>query len=325
MITRRTLVCRGVLAASLPLTAFAADKFPAHPLRVLVPNTPGSTSDLIARIFADQLAKKLGQPVVVDNRPGAGGVIAAQATVQAPRDGYTLLFVNSQHAINPAVYDKLPFDTLRDFEGLALVGDTPSVIVVAPQLGVRTLKEFVALAKQKPGQIAYASGGVGSQTHLSGAYFASRAGISLLHVPYKSAADVISDIATNRTQSTFAPAAYLLPHIQAKRLVAIAVTGRERLSTLPDVPTVAETVIPGYEFSTWLGFVTGANVPAPVATQLAQDLRSIANDPTVKRKMAEQSITPRVLVQKEFDAYIKAQIETLAPVVKASGMKAKAT
>lgn len=324
MTTRRNFVVNGLFAAALPATAFASDKFPSRPLRLLVPNAPGSTSDLVARLFAERLGQRLGQPVVVDNKPGAGGVVAAQTATQAPRDGHTILFVNSQHAINPAVYDKLPFDTLRDFEGLTLIGDTPSVIAVPPQLGVDTIGELVALAKRKPGELAFASGGIGSQTHLSGSFFSSRAGISLLHVPYKSSIDVITDLASNRVQATFAPAAYLLPHIQSRKLVALAVTGRERLSMLPDVPTVAETVLPGFEFSTWVGFVAGANLPPAIAKQLSQEIRNVLDEPAVRQKLAEQGVSPRVLTQKDFDAFIKAQIDLIAPVVKAIGMKSKA-
>ncbi|HSV83051.1 MAG TPA: tripartite tricarboxylate transporter substrate-binding protein, partial [Ramlibacter sp.] len=219
MINRHDFLRFALCAAATGSVRAQGDRFPSRPIKLLVPNTPGSTVDIVARLYADRLGARLGQPVVVENKPGAGGVLAAQAAMQAPRDGYTLLFVNSQHAINPFAYDKLPYDTLRDFEGIALVGDTPSVITVPPQLGVNSLAELIALAKKKPGQIAYASAGIGSQTHLSAAYFASRAGLSLVHVPYRSASDVITDLIANRTQCTFAPAAYLLPQLQARKLV----------------------------------------------------------------------------------------------------------
>lgn len=325
MTTRRNFICQGLLTAALPASALAQGRFPNRPLRLLVPNTPGSTSDLVARLFAERLGQRLGQPVVVDNKPGAGGVIAAQTAAQSPRDGYTMLFVNSQHAINPAAYDKLPFDTVRDFEGLALVGDTPSVIAVSAQMNVRTIAELVAQAKRTPGEISYASGGIGSQTHLSGAMFASRAGISLMHIPYKSATDVITDLVANRVQVTFAPAAYLLPHIQARKLVALAVTSRERLGMMPDVPTVTETVLPGFEFATWVGFVAPAGVPPDVMKQLSQEFRNIVDEPAVRQKLAEQGVATRVLTLKDFDGFIKAQVETLAPVVKAVGMKEKSS
>jgi tripartite-type tricarboxylate transporter receptor subunit TctC len=325
MTTRRTFcsISLGLLAIAGTAHAQDGDKYPSRPIRMLVPNTAGSTSDVVARMFADRLAPRIGQPVVVENKPGAGGLIAAQAAAKSPPDGYTILFVNSQHAINPAAYEKLPYDTLRDFEGIVLVGDTPSVITVAPQLGVRTVGEFIALAKRRPGELAYASGGVGSQTHLSGAYFASLAGISISHVPYRSASEVLNDLVSNRTQATFAPAAYLLGQIQAGKLQPLAVTGRQRLSMLPSVPTVSEAALPDYEFTTWLGFIAPAKTPPHVMATLARELKAIAEDPTTKQKFAEQGITPRILALKDFDAYIKSEVTRLSPIVVASGVKEK--
>src|SRR5437764_13580147 len=223
------LVLLGQAGPSLPQDS---DKYPSRPIRVLVPLGPGSTTDVVARMFAERLGQRLHQSVVVDNKPGAGGTIAAQATAKLLPDGYTLLMVNSQHAINPTAYEKLPYDTTRDFEAIVPVADSPSIITVPPELGVRTLQEFTALAKKRPGQIAFASAGVGSQTHLSGAYFASRAGVSLLHVPYRLTSEVVSDLITNRIQVLFAPVAFQLGQIQAGKLRVLAVTGRERLTIL---------------------------------------------------------------------------------------------
>lgn len=321
---------RAVLGLVLALLGHAGeslaqevDKYPIHPIRVLVPLGAGSTTDVIARLFADRLGQRLKQTVVVENKPGAGGTIAAQATVKSAPDGYTILLVNSQHAINPTAYDKLPYDTTRDFEGIALVGDSPSVITVPPQLGVRTLDEFTDLAKRRPGQIAYASAGVGSQTHLSAAYFSYRADVSLLHVPYRSTSEVISDLVTNRIQSLFAPVAFQLGQIRAGKLQVLAVTGKERLSILPDVPTVSETAIPGFEFTTWFGFVAPAKVPRHIMALLARELKAVADEQGIKQKLAEQGITGRVLTLTDFDAYIQSEIRRLAPVVKASGVKEK--
>ena len=297
------------------------DKYPSRPIRILVPLGAGSTTDMVARMFGERLGQRLKQPVVIDNKPGAGGTIAAQATTKSPPDGYTILLVNSQHAINPTSYDKLPYNTTTDFEGIALVGDSPSIVTVPPELGVRTLDEFIALAKRRPGHIAYASAGVGSQTHLSAAYFASRANVSLLHVPYRSTSEVISDLVSNRIHCLFAPAAFQLGQIQAGKLKVLAVTGKERLSILPDVPTVSEAAIPGFEFATWFGFVVPAKVPPHIKALLARELRAVADEPGIKQKLAEQGITGRVLALTDFDAYIQSEIQRLAPVVKASGLK----
>lgn len=309
----------GVQAQNAPDAA----SYPTRPIRMILPLSPGTTTDLVARMFADRLSQRLGQPVTVDNRPGAGGVIATQAVARSPADGYTILLVNSQHAINPAAYPTLPYDTLRDFAGLAMVGEAPSVITVPRELGIKNIGEFVAMAKRKPFSINYASSGVGSQTHLSGAYFAAKAGVSLTHVPYKSAPEVISDLVANRIQSTFVPAAFVLGQLQSGKLLALAVTGRERLPLLSDVPTVGETVIPGFEFSTWFGFVAPAKTPPQIVNLLARAIQSIAEEPAIQQKLTEQGITSRIMLSQKFDTYIKSEIDRLSPMVLASGMREK--
>lgn len=297
-----------------------ATSYPTQPIRLVLPLSPGTTTDLVARKFADRLAQRLGQPVTVDNRPGAGGLIAAQAVAKSPADGYTILLVNSQHAINPATYTSLPYDTLRDFTAIAMVGEAPSVIAVPRELGVKNIGEFVAMAKRNPSSLNFASSGIGSQTHLSGAYFAAKAGISLTHVPYRSAAEVLNDLITNRVQSTFAPAAFVLGQIQEGKLQALAVTGRERVRVLSDVPTVSETVIPGFEFSTWFGFVAPAKTPPKIVNLLAQTLQSIAEEPATQQKFTEQGITSRFMLPREFDAYIKSEIDRMVPIAKSAGI-----
>lgn len=297
--------------------------FPTRPIRVVLPLSPGTTTDLIARYFAERIGQRLGQPVIVDNRPGAGGALAGQVVAKAPPDGYTILLVNSQHAINPAVLASLPYDTVRDFTGLAMVGEAPSVIAVPRELGVNSIGEFVALAKRKPNALNYGSSGIGSQTHLAGAYFAKRAGISITHVPYRSAPEVISDLVANRIQSVFVPAAFVLGQVQEGKLQALATTGRERLGLLRDVPTVGESLIPGFELSTWFGFVAPAKTPPHVVNILARTIQSIANEPETRRKFAEQGIIPRVMLERDFDAYIKSEIDRLSPIAKASGMDSK--
>jgi len=294
-----------------------AAAYPQRPIRMLVPLSPGTTTDVVARQFADRLGQRFGQPIIVDNKPGAGGTLAAQAAAKSPADGYTILLVNSQHAINPASYPSLPYDTLRDFSGIALVGEAPSVIAVPRDLGVKTLAEFVALAKSKPGSLNYGSSGIGSQTHLSGAYFANRTGVTLTHVPYRSGSEVVSDLVTNRIQSVFVPAAFLFGQIQSGKVRALAVAGTERLATLRDVPTTAEAGVSGVEFSTWFGFVAPARTPPQVLAKLAEALKAVAQDPAEREKLLGQGITPRVMVLGEFDTYIKAEIDRLAPIVKA--------
>lgn len=297
--------------------------YPSRPVRLVVPLTPGTTTDLIAREFADRMAKKLGQPVVVDNKPGAGGVIAAQAVSKSPADGYTLMLINSQHAINPAAYETLPFDTLRDFTGVALIGDAPAVITVPTSLGVRNLAEFIAMSKRKPSAINYGSSGIGSQTHLAGASFATEAGVTLTHVPYRSASEVITDLVAGRIQAVFTPAAFVLGQMREGKLQALAVTGPERMNLLRDIPTTAEAGLPAYTFATWFGFVAPAKVPPQIVSQLARTMQSVLDDPTLRQKFTEQGIAPRYLKPQEFDVFIKSEMERLAPVVKATGVQDK--
>ncbi|MFL6663667.1 MAG: tripartite tricarboxylate transporter substrate binding protein [Rhizobacter sp.] len=326
MLIRRALCAAllGVFVGAVQAQAAPpATNYPTQPIRMVLPLSPGTTTDLVARMFGERLGQLLGQPVIIDNRPGAGGTLAAQAVAKAPADGYTILLVNSQHAINPAAHVSLPYDTLRDFTGLAMVAEAPSVIAVSRELGVNTLAEFVALAKKKPGSINYGSAGVGSQTHLAGAYFASKAGIQLTHVPYRSGSDVISDFVTNRIQSVFVPAPFVMGHIKDGKVKALAVTGPSRLPQLPNVPTVAESAIPGYNLTTWFGFVAPAKTPAPIAALLAKTFKAIAEEPDIKQKFLEQGLTTRILVQRDFDALIKSEVERLGPIAKTVGVDAK--
>jgi tripartite-type tricarboxylate transporter receptor subunit TctC len=324
MTFRRALCAAFFALASTWASAQGGDAaYPSRPIRMLVPLSPGTTTDIVARRFADALAKRLGQSVIVDNKPGAGGTLAAAAAAKSPADGYTILFVNSQHAINPYAYASLPYDTLRDFTGIAQVGEAPSVIAVPSALGVKTLGEFVALAKKQPGHVNYGSSGIGSQTHLAAALFAKQTGITLTHVPYKSASEVIGDLVSNRIQSVFVPAAFVVGQVQSGKLRALAVSSRERLPLLRDVPTAAEAGVPNYEYTTFFGFVAPAKTPPQIVAALAKAMQATVEDPTERQKLAEQGITPRVRLQGDFDAFVKSEMDRLAPVVKATGVNEK--
>jgi len=267
-------------------TVEAQDKYPNKPIQIYSPQAPGATTDLVGRMYADKLAKLLGQSVIVNNRPGAGGMVAAQAVVKSAPDGYTLMVVNTQHSMNPALFKDIPYDTVRDFSGVAMVGDAPALVYATPSMGVRTLGEFLALAKQKPGEINYGSGGVGSATHLAGAYFANRAGVNLVHVPYKVANDLIGDILTGRIQVTFSPVAFMLSQVREGKLLALAVTSKQRMSALPDVPTVDEAGLPGFESTTYYGFIAPAKTPRPVIEQLSRAFRAAAEDKEIQDRYA---------------------------------------
>jgi tripartite-type tricarboxylate transporter receptor subunit TctC len=299
--------------------ANAQDRFPSKPIQILSPQSPGSATDLVGRMYADKLSRLLGQSVIVQNRPGAGGVLAAQTVAKSAPDGYTLMVVNTQHSMNPALFKDIPFDTVRDFSAVAMVADAPALVYAAPSMGVRTLAEFLALARQKPGEINYGSGGTGSATHLAGAYFASRAGINLVHVPYKTGADLIADILTGRIQVTFSPVAFMLSQVREGKLLALAVTSRQRMSALPDVPTVDEAGLPGYESSTYYGFIAPAKTPRAVIDQLSRALRAAAEDKEIQERYVQQGMVPNFLPPDEFDAFIKADVERVKILVKAIG------
>jgi tripartite-type tricarboxylate transporter receptor subunit TctC len=315
------LVLLAALISAVPSKAdSAADNYPARPIKVVVPLSPGTTTDLVARIFAERLSQTLEQSVIVENKQGAGGTLAAKVVASAAPDGYTLGLVNSQHSINPAVYKTLPYRTLEDFDAVALVAESPSTVVVAPQLGVRSIGEFIAYAKKHPNEINYASSGIGSQTHLAGAYFATEAGISMVHVPYRDSSVVVSDMITNRAQATFVPPGFLLGQIKDGKLLALAVTSREGIASPFKAPSVNEAAIPGYEYNTWFGFLAPAGVPAPIMEKLAHALETIAGEPTVKQKLEALGITPRSRTLQAYQAYIKADVEKQAMIVKAAGL-----
>ena len=310
------------LLAAAAFGAFAQERYPVKPVQMVVPLSPGTTVDIIARLYADRLTQRLGQAVIVQNRPGAGGTIAAQSVAASAADGYTILMANTQHSVNPALYANLAYDTLRDFAGVAMVAEAPALVYVNPGLGARTLAEFVALAKAKPGTINYGSAGVGTATHLGGAYFASQAKIDIVHVPYKVTSDLVSDIVTGRIQATFSPIAFMLAQVREGKLLALAVTSRARVPVLPEVPTVAEAAIPGYESSTWYGFFAPARTPRAVRERLAHNLREISEEKEVKEKFAGQGIFPRSIELEDFDAFIREDVAKLGTLAKAVGAKA---
>ncbi len=306
------------------LTGVAAgqDKFPIKSIQLVTPLAAGTTIDLVARTYAELLSPRLGQSVVVQNRPGAGGTIAGQSVAKAAPDGYTILIVNSQHTINPTLYKSLPYDTLTEFAGIAQIGEAPSLIVVHPKVGARTLKEFIAIAKQKPGQINYGSAGIGTTTHIGAAYFASRAGIELVHVPYKGG-ELVADMVAGRVEAMAVPVAFLLQHIKEGRLLALGVTTRESLKSPIEVPSVEEAAgLPGFQYATYYGFVAPAKTPRPIIEQLSREIRQVTADKALTDKFAAQAIFPRDLGSADFDAFIRADLERIGPVIKAIGATA---
>jgi tripartite-type tricarboxylate transporter receptor subunit TctC len=313
-----TFFCSLLVASA---AALAQDRYPSRAIQLVIPAATATTSDVLARQLADRMAKRLGQQVVVQNRPGAGGTIAAASVAKAPADGYTLFMVNLQHSLNPLLYDNLPFDTLRDFAGILQFGDAPSLVIVHPKVGAKNLAEFIAIAKKTPGTISYGSAGVGTTTHLAAAYLAHRAGFDALHVPYKGP-EVRADTIAGRLSFIVAPVPYLIGPIKEGRLQALAVTSRTPLRAPLNVPTVENAGgLDDFSFTTYYGFVAAAQTPKPILEQLGREIKAMVEEPEVTQWLNGQAIFPRIRMGSEFDAYIKAEMERMAPVVKATGAK----
>jgi tripartite-type tricarboxylate transporter receptor subunit TctC len=305
-------------AAALAQPVRAEAPYPTRAINVIAALAAGTTLDILGRLFADRLSKRLGQPVVVLNRPGAGGLVAAQTVAVSSADGYTLLMANSGHTIIGTLNKNLPFDPVGDFAGVTLIGESPAVVVVTPALGVHTLREFVDLAKARPGTINYASAGIGSATHLAGAYFAQKAGIDIVHVPYKSSADIITDLVSGRVQVVFAPTAFTLPMVREGKLQALAIAAKQPQHDPIAIPT-AESAGVSYEYATWYGFLAPRKTPASVLRTLNAAITDVAEDPELRAKVIEQGITPLHVGLRDFDAHIRQDMVRLGPLLKSIG------
>jgi tripartite-type tricarboxylate transporter receptor subunit TctC len=294
--------------------ARAQERFPSRLITIVVPLTAGTTADILARLFAEGLSRRFDQRVVVSNRPGAGGLIAAQAVATGPADGYTILLANSAHTILGALNRNLTFDPIAGFAGIYLIGEAPAVVNVAPSLGVHTLEEFIALAKSRPGVINYGSAGIGTATHIAGAHFALRTGTQLVHVPYTVSSTIIADLLGGRIHATFAPEAFTLPLLQDGRLLALAVADDEPIREPIAIPTaISERV--DYRIATWYGFLAPAKTPAAILATLRDALAALGKDPELRAAMHEQGVKPRGIGLGEFDLYIRKDVERLTPLL----------
>jgi tripartite-type tricarboxylate transporter receptor subunit TctC len=298
----------------------AQSAYPQRPVRVVIPFPPGGTSDILTRIMGEKLTPALGQQVIVDNRPGAGGVIATDIVAKAAPDGHTLYMAFVSHAINPYVYAKLPYDTVRDFTPIALFAVSPNVVVVTPSLPAKSVREFIELAKAKPGQVNYASAGIGTNSHLSAELLAAISGIRMVHVPYKGGPQANADVAAGTVQMHIPSMPVAMPLIKAGRLRAIAVTSSKRSPALPDVPTVAET-LPGYESLAWYGFVAPRGTPQAVVQRLASEVATVLKRPEVIESMSVQGAEPTYMGPAAFGEYISAELKRWEAAVKAAGLK----
>ncbi len=312
------------IAATLLLAACSvgapAQDFPAKPIHIVVGFAPGGGTDIATRIVAPRLAERLGQPVIVDNRPGAGGNLATEAVAKAAPDGYTLLMGTiAALAINPSLYRNLSYDPLRDLVPISMGVSLANVVVVHPSLPARTLEELVALARQQPGKLTYSSSGNGTAGHLSGALFESMAGVNLVHVPYKSGGQAMTDLIGGQVNLSFAAAPGAIPQIKAGKIRVLAVTTRNRSAFLPDVPTVSEAGIKGYESSNWYGLVGPARLPRAIVDKVNAAFVETLKEPAIREKLALQGLEAAPSTPEEFAAFLRTELIKWAKVVKDTG------
>jgi tripartite-type tricarboxylate transporter receptor subunit TctC len=317
---RYALAIAAALFAVAPVPAQPQQKYPSKPIRMIVPFTAGSGSDLLARRLSLKMTDHWGQQVVVDNRGGAGGTVGAGIVAKAAPDGYTLLVHSIAFAMNAALYSKLPYDPVNDLAGVSQLVFSTSLLVASPNLGVRSVKDLIALAKGKPGQLNFSSAGVGSGTHLNGEMFRSAAGIDVVHVPYKGVPEQLVDTATGRIHYCLLPLVPTLPFIRDGRLLPIAVSNARRSPVLPEVPTIAET-LPGYEFQPWFGVFAPAGTPRPIIDQLSREIARIVDLPDIKQQMRNQGEEGRASTPEEFTRFVRSEIERYREVVKRAGIR----
>jgi tripartite-type tricarboxylate transporter receptor subunit TctC len=316
-----------LMAAGLSLaltTAVAAQDpakdYPGKPVRVIVPFPPGAINDTVGRMIATQLSGRLGKQFVVDNRSGAGGVIGSEIAANAPKDGYTLLIVSLVNAVNPWLY-KLPYDPIKSFEPIAIIASAPNVLVVNPELPVKSVKELIALAKEKPGQVQYASGGVGSFQHLGGELFKLMAGVDMLHVAFKGGGPAMIDVLGGHTKAIFATTITALPHIRSGKLRALGLGARERSPVLADVPTISEAGVPGYEAANWIGIVAPAGTPAGIVAKLSQEVSAIQDQADIRKQFAAEGMDVLRMSSADFGAFFASEMGKWERVVKEGGIK----
>ncbi|HYR35668.1 MAG TPA: tripartite tricarboxylate transporter substrate binding protein [Burkholderiales bacterium] len=310
-----------LVAFLLALCATTAAAFPTKPVRVIVAFTPGGVTDIIARTLMPKLADFWGQPVVVENRPGAGGSLAAQLVARAPADGHTLLVHSSGYSINAALNPALPYDPRRDFVDVAALASQAQVLVVNPTSGIRSVADLIAAAKARPGEVTYGSAGIGSGAHFNAEKFRLAAGIEVLHIPYKGGAEAINDTVAGRLAFTFNTVTLALPYIRDGRLLVLGVSSTRRSSLLPDVPTIAESGVPGFEFTFWNGLWAPSGTPASTIDKIAGDLARVVAMPDVRERLARLGAEPMAMTPAEFARFVRAETEAAERIVRIAGIK----
>lgn len=310
---------------ALVLAAFAvqthAQNYPTKPVRLIIAFTPGSSTDIIGRAVAAKLQEMWGQPVVAENRTGAGGSIGSAAVLREAPDGYTLLANSSAHVANPSIYKTLPYDTLKDFANIAPLAGGPNVLIVSPQTGWKSFADFVAAAKAKPGQLNFSSAGVGSGTHFNLEKLKLMAGIDVAHVPYKGTPEAIGDTIAGRVCCYWAPINAALPHVRGGKALALGVSSAQRSSLLPDVPTIAEQGVPGFDYTLWVGLWGQAAMPAELVNKVNAEVNKALASPDLADRLTKLGTIPMKMSSAEFAQFVRKEVEDTAKVLKAAGIQ----
>jgi tripartite-type tricarboxylate transporter receptor subunit TctC len=314
-----------VMTAAVSVTAQAQSNlaaYPQRPIRLVVPAPPGGGTDILGRMVAQKLTETLRQQFIIDNRGGASGMIGSEIVARADADGHTLLICFTTHVTNPSLYPKMPYDTVRDFASVAMVGVIPSVLVLHPSIPSQSVKEFIAYAKERPGKLIYGSAGSGSATHLSTVLFNAMTGTTMVHVPYKGSAPALTDLLAGQLNLMFGNMASAMPHVRSGKLRALAVTSAKRSAAAPELPTVAETGLPGYEATSWFALFAPARTPAPIVDKLNTAVNTLLKLPEVKERMLGLGADALPMTSRELSAYVDAEIVKWGKLIKASGATA---
>jgi tripartite-type tricarboxylate transporter receptor subunit TctC len=312
----------GILATGVLWTSLVwGQGYPNKPVKIIVPFTAGSATDILARTVGQKLSEMWSQPVYIDNRAGAGGTIGAGVVAKSPADGLTLMVHSAAQVVNASIYPALPYDTLKDFVQVAPLGGQPNVLVVAPSTGYKTTADLIAGATKKPGSLNFASAGIGSGTHINAEKFNLLAGINVVHIPYKGTPEALTETMTGRVTYFFSPISAALSHIREGKLVALGVSSAKRSSLLPNVPTIAESGLQGFDYNLWVGMFAPAGVPADVVEKINRDVNRALREPDVRDRMAALGAEAMPMTPAEFDKFVRTEMDDAAKVVKAAGIK----
>jgi len=312
-----TLLAAGLLALATLGTAHA-QTYPSGPIKIIVPFTAGSATDIMARTVGERLSQAFGQPVIVENRPGAGGTIGSNLVAKAPADGLTLVVVSTGHVVNHVLYPNIPYDTIKDFAGVIPLATLPSVLIVPPSLGAKTAKDLVAMAKAKPGAFNFGTAGVGSAAHINQEKFNQATGIQAMHIPFKGTPEILNEAMGGRIQLAWVPLVSSVGPIRDGKLQALAVSTPARSPTLPDVPTIAEAGFPGGEFNFWVGMLAPAKTPREIINRLNAEVTRAEQQPEVRQRLANLGAEPMPMTAERFDAFIQQQYDELGKVMRSA-------